>query len=584
MTATIRAPKTITTAKLTGAHFTPPALADFVAARLLRAAGTDLLNVGMEVLDPSCGDGELLRAFIDAVPEFHRPLHTLVGVENNAEALQRTRERLQVRGTENDLLEADFLDISDAFSEPANLGPLFFEAREDFPIRRPDAIIANPPYVRTQVLGAARAQELATRFGLSGRVDLYAAFLVAMTLVLKDGGLLAVITSNRFLSTRSGESVRHFLSENYDIVEIIDLGDTKLFSAAVLPAIMIARKRSATGAPTTTEPRFLRIYEVNSNESAEATDVASASVYAALAEERNATFAIDGKRYALTAGALVVGATPREPWRMASAAETAWTETIERHATMRVADFAKVRVGIKTTADSIYIKSDWGAMPEDQRPEDDLLRPIFTHFDAAKWKANKRPGPQLNVLYTHTTENGKRRPIDIAKYPLAAKYFETKRDELEARTYVLDAGRKWFEIWVPQDPLAWELPKLIFPDISSEPRFFFDDSGTLVNGDCYWIPMNETDVNVLYVIAATANSKVMSRYHDLAFNNKLYSGRRRYISQYVEEYPIPDPRSEIGLELGRLVLELLGAQRPEDRERLEALVEARVTHAFGIGA
>ena len=32
----------------------------------------------------------------------------------------------------------------------------------------------------------------------------------------------------------------------------------------------------------------------------------------------------------------------------------------------------------------------------------------------------------------------------------------------------------------------------------------------------------------------------MAKYHDLMFNNKLYSGRRRYLSQYVENYPMPD--------------------------------------------
>jgi hypothetical protein len=45
------------------------------------------------------------------------------------------------------------------------------------------------------------------------------------------------------LSTKSGESVRKFLNENYEILEIIDLGDTKLFDAAVLPAIFIGRKK-----------------------------------------------------------------------------------------------------------------------------------------------------------------------------------------------------------------------------------------------------------------------------------------------------------------------------------------------------
>ncbi len=32
----------------------------------------------------------------------------------------------------------------------------------------------------------------------------------------------------------------------------------------------------------------------------------------------------------------------------------------------------------------------------------------------------------------------------------------------------------------------------------------------------------------------------MTKYHDLVFGNKLYSGRRRYFLQYVQNYPLPD--------------------------------------------
>lgn len=66
---------------------------------------------------------------------------------------------------------------------------------------------------------------------------------MAMTNALKKGGLLGVITSNRYISTKSGSDIRKFLVENYEILEVIDLGDTKLFNAAVLPAIFIGKRR-----------------------------------------------------------------------------------------------------------------------------------------------------------------------------------------------------------------------------------------------------------------------------------------------------------------------------------------------------
>lgn len=95
-------------------------------------------------------------------------------------------------------------------------------------------------------MGAKKAQELAQRFGLTGRVDLYQAFTKAIANVLKPGGIVGLLTSNRFLTVKSGAALRHLLRTEFELTAIYDLGDTKLFSAAVLPVIVVAR-REGTG-------------------------------------------------------------------------------------------------------------------------------------------------------------------------------------------------------------------------------------------------------------------------------------------------------------------------------------------------
>ena len=166
-----------------------------------------------------------------------------------------------------------------------------------------DVIIANPPYVRTQVLGSEKAQALARKFGLKGRVDLYYAFLIAMTNSLKDKGLLAVITSNRYLSTKSGESIRAFLTEHYEILEVIDLGDTKLFDAAVLPALLIARKRS--GRKPLSPARFVKLYEELNGYSG--TPKSVGNIYEVLYSNETGYFQVGQKRFKKTDGVLTFG-------------------------------------------------------------------------------------------------------------------------------------------------------------------------------------------------------------------------------------------------------------------------------------
>lgn len=182
-------------------------------------------------------------------------------------------------------------------------------------------IIANPPYVRTQVLGD-KAQDLGSKFNLKGRVDLYHVFLVAMTKHLKENGLLCVITSNRYLTTAGGKDIRKFLDENYEILEVIDLGDTKLFEAAVLPAIFIGRKKSKDETKNNDKVKFFRIYENPTIETAEE----CSSLFEILSKEGSGFFEADKKKYEVTVGFLKVPENPKELWVMASKEDNEWSD------------------------------------------------------------------------------------------------------------------------------------------------------------------------------------------------------------------------------------------------------------------
>ncbi len=83
-------------------------------------------------------------------------------------------------------------------------------------------------------------------YGLTGRTDLAFAFILAFIRLLSIGGRAGVITSNRLLSTDAGKPVRAALLCDTNITELWDLGDTRLFDAAVLPAVLFFEK-SAEG-------------------------------------------------------------------------------------------------------------------------------------------------------------------------------------------------------------------------------------------------------------------------------------------------------------------------------------------------
>jgi hypothetical protein len=533
----------------------------------------DRLDGPLRVLDPACGDGNLLCAIAEVLPKAKRKRATLIGIENDSDSFVSLAARQPEFGRfPTDLIKGDFLEFvggDDLFSGDHAIAPV-------------DIIIANPPYVRTQVLGARRAQQLAARFGLSGRVDLYQAFLVAMARQLRPGGILGVITSNRFLTTRSGISTRRFLRANFDLAEIIDLGDTKLFEAAVLPALVFAKKRDGGEGTGQSTPSFIRIYETSDDPMAKAGP--PASLLECLRHPASGVFHVNGSAYRMTTGRLPLPLDDDKPWTLLTDEESEWVARIDAASECRISDVAKVRVGIKTTADDVFVRRDWDSLPPETRPERRYLRALLCQEDAAKWKAIVPRGPRKRVLYTHELLHGRRRAIQFDERSTTWNYLLRHRRTLESREYVLDAGRAWYEIWVPQDPAAWSLPKAVFPDISPGPKFFLDTDGCVVDGNCYWITTNDSsDEDLLLLIIAVANSALMARYHDLAFQNRLYAQRRRHLTQYVKEYPLPPRDTKASRQLVSAARRLVRREVSNDERRdLESEVDRLAELAFGL--
>jgi len=553
--------------KQTGATFTPKELANYLAEKLFEYHTGD----NLKVLDPACGDGALLMAMSDVLQKNNKGFE-LYGFDSNSDYLAVAKENLLINSkiVDVNLTLTDFLEVVDLRKKQLSL----FDSDSSSVNGLADLIIANPPYVRTQILGTDQAQLLAKKFGLKGRVDLYYPFLIAMTHALKENGILGVITSNRYLSTKSGESIRKFLIENYEVLEVIDLGDTKLFDAAVLPAIFIGRKKSIAANSTS---KFYKIYEELNGYTGEL--ITASSVFDILNSKKDGYFVVNDKRFKKSSGILKFGKTKENTWTMLSKDEALWVSEVENNSKSFVKDHFKVRVGIKTTADKVFISDKWNEL-NDKKPEEDLLKDLISQENIKPWSVcNKK---KLKVLYPHFSVDGKKQTIDLKDYPKANAYFLSHEEKLTGRKYLIDAGRNWFEIWVPHNPSFWKLPKLVFPDISTSPRFYFDNTGKIVNGNCYWIVSEkENDNELLLLVQGVANSKLMTKYHDLIFNNKLYSGRRRYFSQYVENYPLPDLNSKESANIISIVKKINSQSDYPTTTLLEEL-EIEVAKAFKV--
>lgn len=530
--------------KEAGIHYTPKILADFVAKQILNSWACKSRTKEFRLLDPAVGDGQLLLSLLEKFRANNYSKIEVSGFDTSSAAVESARMRIREDFSELSLKLTcdDFLEFVLANYALNGQYNLFAEG----PPQPFDIVIANPPYVRTQVMGKDKAQIIARQFGLSGRVDLYYAFIAGIAHILRPGGIAGIIVSNRFLTTKSGASVRKSIIEKFDILHIWDLGDTRLFEAAVLPAVLLLQRKTGKSQILS---KFTSIYSVSNVNP----DQLSKNAITAL-EQDGIVEVENGDCYYVQQGRLKYEKNPAKVWSIITNDSEDWLARVKAKTFCVFGDVGRIRVGVKTTADKVFIRSNWQDMSEEERPE--LLRPLTTHHIARRFKAIS-PKKQREILYPHQVVNGKRVAVNLSDYPRSAKYLYFYRSVLEKREYVLKAGRQWYEIWVPHDPEVWRYPKVVFRDITEKPTFWIDLSGSVVNGDCYWlVAKNPEQADLLWLILAVGNSSFIETFYDYKFNNKLYAGRRRFMTQYVEKFPLPDPDTKVSQYIIQITKEL----------------------------
>ena len=179
-------------------------------------------------------------------------------------------------------------------------------------------------------------------------------------------------------------------------------------------------------------PRFTSIYETTQAASTRARDAMSAVLHEGIVAVD------DGRRFEVRHGALDLRGPLQGVWRIATAAGDAWLATVQDHTWGTFRDIGKIRVGVKTCADKVFIRDDWQDLPPRMQPE--LLRPLITHHIGRCFKAVISEKPR-RILYPHAVLNGCRAASDLAHYPRSKAYLESHRQVLQSRRYVIDGGR-----------------------------------------------------------------------------------------------------------------------------------------------
>jgi type I restriction-modification system DNA methylase subunit len=456
----------------------------------------------------------------------------------------------------NSLISTDILDSSlFAGVDEHKLNPLSFP--DAFPAIRDaggfDVVLGNPPYIRMEAFKALKAY-LADHYQVhEERADIYAYMLERALRLLKLGGMLGMIVSNKFMKAKYGRPLRKLFSQLADLGDYVDLAGADVFQGTtVRTAVLVARRADGQ------KMSKVRYVPVPKKE-----DVSRLAVGAvSLQELQKAT----GREVA--AKALSV-----EGWRIVddTASDLLARLTSEFEPLSAVLGIEPL-FGLKTGLNEAFIIDEQTRteLIRKDRKSKEVIRPILFGRDIRRYAI--RWGGQY-VIYLHPDKK-------VTDYPGVKAHLSQFKGRLTERA----ASQAWYELQQPAVGLldVNEKPKIVYPIIANECRFCLDPDGFLINDKAFVLPTD--DLAVLVIL----NSALAGYYFSVVCAALEGEGDSylEFRAQYVRNLPVPflrraDVRVTELRKLGRQILDVAGkaqgARTEREREYLTRRQDSLVT-------
>lgn len=256
-----------------GIYYTPTYIVDYIVKNTLG----ELLKTKspkeaekIRVLDPACGSGSFLIKTFDVFDKYFKKAsgsqqelefarrskiltENIYGVDLDPKAVEIAQLNLLLKTAEKKerlpMLQNNIKCGNSLIDDPAVAKERAFKWDEQFQkIMKDeggfDVVIGNPPYIRNRELDLKEKKLFETRYqSATGQYDIYQLFFEKSIELLKEGGLLGFITSNKYAITSYGEKLRKFILDNCRILSIIDVSNIRVFKdASTYPYILVLQK------------------------------------------------------------------------------------------------------------------------------------------------------------------------------------------------------------------------------------------------------------------------------------------------------------------------------------------------------
>jgi hypothetical protein len=537
---------------------------------------------GIRLVDPACGSGAfLIQAFDQLYAEYqasndrlkelgvNRPLFdldkrilqdNLYGVDLNEEAVEICRLSLWIktahRGKPLTSLDQT-IRVGNSIVADSAVDPKAFDWQASFPeVFRDggfDVVVANPPYVRQELLQPIKPYLETAYRTYHGMADLYVYFYELGLRLLKPGGRLSFIVTNKWMKASYGEPLRRFFGKQAWIESVVDFGHAKQIfeDADVFPSILVARRPTDEPKPTTARlcsiPREqLRIDDLSRQIEEEGVELSLAQLGA-------------------------------DAWQLESDAVTKLCERI-RNERIPLGEYVGTKpiVGIKTGLNEAFLidTPTKNTLIEADAACAGIIKPFVRGQDVDRWTSGWA-GLWMIVIrssgdhawpWSDAGENTE--DVFRRTYPSIHARFKPLEAALRKRQ---DQGRNWWELRACAYWDKFEKPKIVYQEIQFHPCYAFDRAGMFGNNKTFFVPSGD-----LYLLALL-NSPLMW-WHNWRYLPHMKDEALSPVGFLMESLPIARPGDSVRERTVQGAQRLLEIRQSEQSVCRDILDWLRVEH------
>lgn len=535
----------------------------------------------IRVLDPACGSGAFLIAAFNFLARQYEKINTeianlqggireifdlnkailnqnLYGVDLSSESVEITKLSLWLQTAEKGQALTnldDNIKAGNSIVADRAVDPRAFDWERAFPEVMADGgfdvVLGNPPYVRQELLSPFKPY-LQTHYACyDGVADLYVYFYERGVKLLKSGGMLSYIVTNKWLRSGYGEPLRKFFAEQTIFEQIIDFGHAPIFrDADTFPCIIVLQKAAlnlpdadASGSLTTQSPDSLAARGLSpllgSGVQNESQMVLVCAVPREQLEGLNLAQFVEREGYEIPRSRLSEAA-----WSLENPQVDALMQKI-RSVGVPLVDFAGTKPyrGITTGFNEAFFIDDQTRqklIAEDPKCSE-IIKPFLRGQDIKRWYSSEA---ENHLIFA-------RWDFAIDSYPSIKNWLEQYQKSLSSRPEVQQGRFAWYCLsrYGSNYHHFFDSPKLIIQRIAFHSRISLDknkyinDSSIMIPGENLWL-------------LACFNSPLMWYLSFRFFPHKKDEALAMDIP-FVEKLPIAPPTEPIRREAEDLVSELI---------------------------